>query len=84
MKVFVYTQEKCRPCHAEKEWLKSHNIDFEERDVRKDPIYLEEILKFNASSTPVTVIEREKGEPQVIMGFHVRRLAEALGVSLER
>ncbi|MFE1244158.1 glutaredoxin family protein [Fictibacillus sp. NPDC058756] len=67
-KVIIYTQETCPPCFAEKEWLKSNNIEFEERDIRKNQSYMKEIMDLGASATPVTVIDTEEGK-QVVMGF---------------
>jgi glutaredoxin len=67
-KVIIYTQETCPPCFAEKEWLKANNIEFEERDIRKNQSYMKEVMDLGASATPVTVIKTEEGK-QVVMGF---------------
>jgi glutaredoxin len=68
-KVIIYTQETCPPCFAEKEWLKDHNIEFEERDIRKNQSYMQEVMDLGASATPVTVINEDDGKQHVIMGF---------------
>jgi glutaredoxin len=68
-KVVIYTQETCPPCFAEKEWLKDHEIDFEERDIRKNQNYMQEVISLGASATPVTVVTDEENNQHVIMGF---------------
>ncbi|RZT22603.1 glutaredoxin family protein [Fictibacillus sp. BK138] len=76
-KVIIYTQETCPPCFAEKEWLKANNIEFEERDIRKNQSYMKEVLDLGASATPVTVIESEESK-KVVMGFKEDELSVLL------
>ncbi|UOY93000.1 glutaredoxin family protein [Ectobacillus sp. JY-23] len=78
-KVIIYTQETCGPCHAEKEWLTSHNISFEDRDIRKNGAYMQEVVDLGASATPVTVVELD-GKREVVMGFDREKLANILGL----
>ncbi|MCQ6265988.1 glutaredoxin family protein [Fictibacillus sp. WQ 8-8] len=78
-KVIIYTQETCPPCFAEKEWLKSNNISFEERDIRKNPQYMNEVIGFGASATPVTVIIKD-GSQEVVMGFKQEELQSILAI----
>jgi glutaredoxin len=78
-KVILYTQETCPPCHAEKLWLKENGVEFEERDIRKDDQYMQEIINLGASATPATLIKDENGE-EVILGFDQEKLAAALGL----
>lgn len=77
--VIIYTQETCPPCHAEKLWLKENGIDFEERDIRKDDQFMQEIISLGASATPATVIKDENGQ-EVVMGFDQEKLASILGL----
>jgi glutaredoxin len=76
-KVIIYTQETCPPCFAEKEWLKANDIEFEERDIRKNQTYMKEVMDLGASATPVTIINSEDGK-QVIMGFNEDELSALL------
>jgi glutaredoxin-like protein NrdH len=78
-KVVIYTQESCSPCTAEKLWLKDNGIEFEERNIRENPTYLDEIVELGASATPATVVEDENGS-QVVMGFDQEKLSEILGI----
>ncbi|MDP4163821.1 MAG: glutaredoxin family protein [Bacillota bacterium] len=77
--VILYTQETCPPCHAEKIWLKENGIEFEERDIRKNDRFLQELIELGAAATPATVIKDQNGE-EVILGFDQVQLAEKLGI----
>jgi glutaredoxin len=78
-RTIIYTQETCNPCHAQKKWLKNNNISFEERDVRKNPDYLQEVIKLGASATPVTIIEMN-GRKEVVLGFDKEKLTVLLNL----
>ncbi|MEH7376990.1 glutaredoxin family protein [Neobacillus drentensis] len=78
-KVIIYSQETCPPCHAEKLWLKENGIEFEEKDIRKNEQYLQELIELGASATPVTIIKDEDSE-EFILGFDQAKFAELFGV----
>ena len=66
-------------CHEEKLWLKENGIEYEERDIRKNDQYLQELIELGASSTPVTIIKDEDRE-EFILGFDRTKFAELLGL----
>ena len=75
-KVIVYSAQWCPWCHKEMDWLKEHNIPFEERDVDKDPKFAEEAVeKSGETSLPITDIDGK-----IIPGFDLEALKEALGI----
>ncbi|MDN4522854.1 glutaredoxin family protein [Fictibacillus fluitans] len=76
-KVIIYTQETCPPCFAEKEWLTSKQIPFEERDIRKNPQYMNKVIDLGASATPVTVIIDGESK-NVVLGFNQDELESLL------
>ncbi|KSU85546.1 glutaredoxin family protein [Fictibacillus enclensis] len=76
-KVIIYTQETCSPCFAEKEWLTSKQIPFEERDIRKNPQYMNEVIDLGASATPVTVIMDGESK-NIVLGFKQDELESLL------
>ena len=78
-KVIIYSQDTCAPCHEEKLWLKENGIEFEEKDIRKNDQYLQELIELGASSTPVTIIKDEDRE-EFILGFDRTKFAELLGL----
>ena len=56
-------------------------MEFEDRDIAKNRAWISELIEMGSQGTPTTVIEREDGEREVIIGFDRRRLAKALGLS---
>jgi glutaredoxin len=67
-------------CGQVKEYLSQKHIQFEDRDITKDPSAVSELQKLGFLTSPVTVV----GD-KVIVGFDVRKLDEALkGLARER
>jgi glutaredoxin len=60
-------------CGQVKEYLSQKQIQFDDRDITKDPSALLELQKFGFMTTPVTVVD-----DKVIVGFDVPKLDEAL------
>ena len=55
------------------EYLSQKQIQFDDRDITKDPSAILELQKLGFMTTPVTVVE-----DKVIVGFDVAKLDEAL------
>lgn len=79
--VIVYTQPGCGACHTEKEWLADKGVQYEERDIRQDPKWVEELVGLGSRGTPTTVIEADGRDRQVVIGFDAQKLSGALNVS---
>jgi glutaredoxin len=60
-------------CGKVKEYLSQRKIDFEDRDITKDPSAILELQRLGFMTSPVTVI----GD-KVIVGFNVPKLDAAL------
>jgi len=60
-------------CGQVKEYLSQKQIQFDDRDITKDPSAILELQKFGFLTTPVTVVD-----DKVIVGFDVPKLDEAL------
>ncbi len=63
-------------CHRTQEFLAEKEIEFDNRDVTKDPQALEELQKLGYATTPVTVIDGE-----IVIGFDPSRLKRFLGIT---
>ena len=64
-KVIVYSAVWCAFCHAAKDYLTKLNVNFEERDVEKDPNFgMEAVNKSSQRGIPVLDIEGD-----IIVGF---------------
>jgi glutaredoxin 3 len=72
MNVVVYTSPTCGYCTMVKEFLSQRGIDFEERDVSRDPSYAQELVRSTGQmGVPVTIINGE-----VVVGFDRGRLEQ--------
>ncbi|MBA2870617.1 glutaredoxin-like YruB-family protein [Anoxybacillus calidus] len=75
-KVTVYTQPDCPPCKVVKEFLRHHQIDFEEFDVSKDKAARNRLINvYRSYSTPTIVVGDE-----VVTGFDLPALEKILGL----
>ncbi len=76
MKVRVYTTPSCSYCYALKEFLKEHQVDFEEIDVMVDQRAAEEMIaKTGQMGVPVTEIDGE-----IVVGFDKEKLERLLKI----
>jgi glutaredoxin-like YruB-family protein len=73
MKVIVYSAPWCPWCQKTKEFLKEHNIEFEEKDVQDHNNAHEAMDVSGQAGIPVTVIDG-----QVVIGFDIAKLKELL------
>ena len=72
MDVIVYTTPTCPYCTMVKEFLSQRGIDFEERDVSRNPSYAQELVRSTGQmGVPVTIIDGE-----VVVGFDRGRLEQ--------
>lgn len=79
MNIKVYCTPHCPWCTAAKEYLKSHNVVFEEIDVSTDPLLAEELIK-KSGQMGVPVIEID-GE--LVIGFNRPLLDQLLHITNE-
>jgi glutaredoxin 3 len=76
-KVAVYTQPDCPPCKVVKEFLRHHQIEFEEFDVSKDKAARNRLINvYQSYSTPTVVVNDE-----VVAGFDLSALEKLLELS---
>jgi len=81
MKITVYTVSDCQFSKAEKEYLQSHNLPYEEKNLEQNRDWLTEMLTVsnNFAGTPVTKIEKDDGQILVLKGFTQEEFDEVLG-----
>lgn len=70
-KVTVYTTTNCPFCKAEKEYLFSKGLKYDEKNVETDEVALKDMLAMsdNFAGVPVTLLQNSKGEKLVVKGF---------------
>ena len=83
MKVTIYTINECKFSQAEKDYLKTNNIAFEEKNVEQNRDFLTEMLGIseNFAGTPVTKIEKDDGTSSVLKGFTQEEFDKELGLA---
>lgn len=71
MKITVYTTTDCQFSKQEREYLASHNLQYEEKNLETNKEFLTEMLAIsnNFAGTPVTRIEKDDGTIIVLKGF---------------
>lgn len=81
MKITVYTITECQFSKQEKEYLSSHGLQFEEKNVSANREFLTEMLTVgsNFAGTPVTKIDTDDGKTVVLKGFTKEEFDKALG-----
>ena len=85
MKITVYTVSDCQFSKQEKEYLQSHNLSYEEKNLEQNREWLTEMLAVsnNFAGTPVTKIEKDDGQIIVLKGFTKEEFDQVLGFKEE-
>jgi len=79
--VRIYTTTTCPYCNMEKDYLDSHGIKYENFYVDNDPNAATEMLeKSGQMGVPFTIVQKDDGTEEKILGFDKERLNEALGI----
>lgn len=81
MKITLYTTANCQFSKQEKEYLASHSLPFEEKNLDTNKEFLTEMMTVgnNFAGTPVTKIEKDDGTIVVLKGFTETEFNTALG-----
>ena len=81
MKITIYTINDCAFCVQEKDYLKSHNLAFEEKNLEVNREFLTEMLTIsnNFAGTPVTKIEKDDESVVILKGFTKEEFDDVLG-----
>ncbi len=82
VKVKIYTTTTCPYCKMEKDYLDSKGVKYENVFVDDDPAAAQEMLeKSGQMGVPFTVIQKEEGQEEKILGFDKERLNIVLNLS---
>ena len=75
-KIRVFSTSACPYCLTLKEFLKEHNIEFEDIDVSKNEVVLKEMVeKSGQMGVPVLDING-----QIVVGFDKKKISEILNL----
>lgn len=75
--VKIYTTPTCVYCKKTKAFFQEHNVTYEEKDVSKDSVSVEEMVQ-KSGQMGVPVIEVDS---TIIVGFDEAALRKALNIS---
>jgi len=80
MKILIYSTTTCPYCRMLKDYLNSKNVPFEEKLVDQDDTAREEMMQVSGGflGVPFTVVEKDSGERQTIIGFDKNSFEELL------
>ncbi|KKQ93595.1 MAG: Glutaredoxin [Candidatus Woesebacteria bacterium GW2011_GWB1_39_10b] len=83
MQVTVYSTTTCPYCKMLKDYLDEHKTVFIEKLVDQDDSAREEMMKASGGflGVPFTVIVKDDGSKDTIIGFDKNRVNEILGIS---
>ncbi len=78
----MYTTRTCPFCKMQKDYLSSKNIQFSEILVDENPDEAQKMIEISGQmGVPFTVIEKNNGQRENILGFDQNRINQALGIS---
>ena len=77
--VKLFVTPSCPYCFTLKEFLKEHNIEFEEVDVSKDEKARDEMIK-KSGKMEVPVVEIDE---QIIQGFDKEKIVKLLNIKAQ-
>ncbi len=85
MKITIYTITDCQFSKAEKEYLASHSLQYEEKNLETNKDFLTEMLAVsnNFAGTPVTRVEKDDGTIAVLKGFTKEEFDTTFGFAAE-
>lgn len=82
MKVTIYTTTTCPFCNMQKDYFDEKGVEYEEKIVDIDEAAREEMMKVSEGylGVPYTVVQKEDGKTETIIGFDKGRLNSILGL----
>ena len=82
MKVTTYSTTTCPYCKMEKDYLDSKGVKYENVFVDQDSDKAQEMMDISGQlGVPFTVIEKDDGTEEKILGFDKEKLNEVLDIS---
>lgn len=72
--VIVYTTDTCPYCTMMVDFLTRNDIPFEERNVTKQPEYVQELAELRTAGVPTSVVNGE-----TVVGYQPQRILELIG-----
>lgn len=78
--ITIYTTNTCAYCTMVKKYLATKGHEYKEVNLDEQPEERQKAIDLSGQMTvPITVIEKEGGQPSVAVGWNPGKLAAALG-----
>lgn len=83
MQVRIYSTTTCPYCKRLKDYLGEHNVSYEEKLVDQDGAAKEQMIADSEGfmGVPYTVITKDDGAKEKIVGFDQKKINEVLGIT---
>lgn len=82
MNITIYTTTTCGFCRTLKGYLQMKEIPFEEKIADQDPNLAKELYeKSGQLGVPLTVVEKDDGSEEMILGFDRPKVDRVIGIS---
>ena len=82
LKITIYTTRTCPFCKMEKEYMDSKSIQYEEILVDERPEEAQKMITMSGQlGVPFTVIKKEDGQEEKILGFDKTKIDQILQIS---
>ncbi|HSH31719.1 MAG TPA: glutaredoxin family protein [Candidatus Saccharimonadales bacterium] len=82
-KIRIYSTATCGYCKSEKAYLDENGIAYEDIMVDADPVKAKEMIELSGQmGVPFTVITKDDGTEEHILGFDQPKLDAALGLKV--
>jgi len=85
MKITVYSSTTCPYCGMLKDYLENKGVSYNERLIDQDDKAKEDMLIDSGGfmGVPFTVVEKEDGTKEIIIGFDQGKLDNVIGVKYQ-
>lgn len=81
-KITIYSTATCGYCNMLKSYLQNRDIAYEEKHADQDQKLAEELYeKSGQLGVPFTIIEKDDGTEETILGFDRQKIDLALGIA---
>lgn len=79
--VVIYTSNTCAYCQAAKEFFQQKEVNYQEINLDEQPDKRQELVDMSGQmAVPVTVVTKDDGGKEIVVGFDAPKLTSLLGV----
>jgi len=79
MTITVYTKTTCPYCQLVKKFLDMKGADYKTINMDENPDAMQDVFKMTGKTiAPTTIIEKEDGSKEVVVGVNFARIAPAI------